>query len=297
MSEREPSINPTDAFQVDLYESLRSSHDRVTVKEFKRWLAAKNKDTMSTSYKITIWCVPKENFPDGLPADFADRELTEDKVKTLQRTGGFTGNADFSACYLIDDCVEKAKLGPNVGSVEFVKQAAKVAASGSSESDAPLSNEARSPTPAREAATGSPATGGDNVPPAPNSPATGGDNVPPATGGNPKKRTLARAFSDPIPEADKTQKRCKVLKDVLGALRDDLVVAADKQRWVSSSALQTDTVQSLFGEMCEVLKSLRTANPSSSIDGLATKVLEFMARHIWDRPCYQHIVKKRNNAR
>ena len=181
-------------------------------------------------FHITVWCVPRKNFPNGLPTTIAEHEVGENELKDAQRTGGFTGNADLSTFYLIDQVVPRELLSKSVGLLDFAKKSSNVATNERSHEPLGLAR--------------GPATGGSSgdLSPLP-------ENELPATGGNPdvdsgpvKKRRLDREFSDPIPETDKTQKRVRILKHTLGALRDDLVAAADRQRWVPSTPMETENV-------------------------------------------------------
>ena len=76
---------------------------------------------MATSFRITMWCVPRKNFPLGLPADMVEHAVTEEELNYAQRTGGCTGNADLSQFYLIDQCVPRKLLGKSVATLDFQK--------------------------------------------------------------------------------------------------------------------------------------------------------------------------------
>ena len=67
MSKKDSSINAEDPMQLELYRSLRSSYERVTIKEFKRWLESREDESMSTAFHITVWCVPQEKLPQWSP--------------------------------------------------------------------------------------------------------------------------------------------------------------------------------------------------------------------------------------
>ena len=122
MSKKDHTIQPTNPAHIALYEELRETHARISVSLFKRWLSAKHVQSMETTYLTRIWCVPKQNFPDGLPEGLAEFVKTQDEITQLQRRGGITGSVDRSSCYLIDDCVEKHRLGPNVSAINFSRK-------------------------------------------------------------------------------------------------------------------------------------------------------------------------------
>ena len=122
MSKKDSSIDPDDPMQLDLYRSLRTSFGRVSATTFKRWLEARDDDTMGTSFRISVWCVPKRNFPHGLPSDIAEHEVTEEELDYAKRNGGCTDNADLSQFYLVDQCVPRKLLGKSVATVDFTKK-------------------------------------------------------------------------------------------------------------------------------------------------------------------------------
>ena len=61
---------------------------------------------------------------------------------------------------------------------------------------------------------------------------------------------------DAVEEESPPIRRARLLKQTLGSLREDLIQAAEANRWSSENPLITNTVMRLIDEISSVFKSL-----------------------------------------
>ena len=107
-----------DKDQVLEYIQLRRIHSRINAENFMR--AMKNKQTSLDSHSIhrtDVYSVPKENFPDGLPAEIQSSVLSPSEIADLQSIGGV--EIDTDNFFIIDCEVERSKLGKMVSTLQF----------------------------------------------------------------------------------------------------------------------------------------------------------------------------------
>ena len=102
-----------------------------------------------------------------------------------------------------------------------------------------------------------------------------------------RKRSLDQE-DDAVEEESPPIRRARLLKQTLGSLREELIQAAESNRWSSDNPLITNTVMRLIDEISSVFKSLKiTENPICQ--PLGSKYQQFLGMLFSERACFDKL--------
>ena len=123
------AVDPDNKEHLEKYQKMRMTCARVSPAMFMKFLdTGKEVTSAGTKSSILYWCVPKANFPKGLPAKLKAGEVAAEEDNAPP-------DVDREEFYVLDQCIPRDQLGKNVWTVSvFSGTASKFQSSGPSSS-------------------------------------------------------------------------------------------------------------------------------------------------------------------
>ena len=256
-------IDPTDESQIQAYMNLRRTIARLDATTFAKYLKGQTDTLQSGSKtKIDYWAVPKENFPDAtaFPTDVREGLVEWEDLGDLELLGGDAGRLNYDDYYVVDQMVSRGRLGRNVHTISFFTGGGREFRANTGGGAGALPRAA--PAPAFAGRQQLSAPGGDAAMddelevegPRPAAPAT---PMKASEVGSPG-RGLNRRSSEPAsPNEEPIAKRRRLLREALKDLERQILEAAVKGHWASTSEWDHENVVYSVGELLSVLDGLR----------------------------------------
>ena len=309
------TLDPDNEDHVQAYQKLRLMMAHVNPKKLMEFMKkSKSEISMGSSTEEEYWCVPKTNFPNGLPDAIKEMVVDPNALVQTQTNNGCTTiqSIDSENFWVVDKAISRSLLGKGTYTLKFWGRSATKCnlTNGPSEATTNGSGAGASGDPSLPAITNGSATGGQAQGSQPGS-ATGGQNQPPViildqqpavtvqqaaivpTGNS--SRVLPRTISDTSDDGvmDKCAKRRKNLSETLQKNRSDVHEAAAKDMWWSGNTWNHDTVAVLLGDLLQVIESIVEERTKSSgtkgVEGLLAKVTDFLQDLFCFRPMFEHV--------